>query len=101
LYQAKLTNAEIKGTRFFYGEINSASPRAPDRSPNYITGEFSGAVVEDVDFSNVRQMSELQREYFCAWCGDKSRATIPGGCQGIRNRLDSIEHVASARFFDD
>jgi hypothetical protein len=101
LYQAKLTNAEIKGTRFFYGEINSASPRAPDRSPNYITGEFSGAVVEEVDFSNVRQMSELQREYFCAWCGDKSRATIPGGCQGIRNRLDSIEHVSSGRFFDD
>jgi uncharacterized protein YjbI with pentapeptide repeats len=101
LYQAKLTNAEIKGTRFFYGEINSASPRAPDRSPNYITGEFSGAVVEEVDFSNVRQMSELQREYFCAWCGDKSRATIPGGCQGIRNRLNSIEHVTSARFFDD
>jgi uncharacterized protein YjbI with pentapeptide repeats len=101
LYQAKLTNAEINGTRFFYGEIKSASPRAPDRSPNYITGEFSGAVIEDVDFSNVRQMSELQREYFCAWCGDKSRATIPGGCQGIGNRLNSIEHVSSGRFFDD
>ncbi len=101
LYQAKLTNADINGTRFFYGEIKSASPRAPDRSPNYITGEFSGAVIEDVDFSHVRQMSQLQREYFCAWCGDKSRATIPGGCQGIQNRLNSIEHVSSARFFDD
>lgn len=101
LYQAKLTNAEIKGTRFFYGEIKTASPRAPDRSPNYITGEFSGAVVEDADFSNILQMSESQREYLCAWCGDKSRATIPGGCQGIRNRLNSIEHVSSARFFDD
>jgi uncharacterized protein YjbI with pentapeptide repeats len=101
LYQAKLTNADIKGTRFFYGKIESASPRAPDRSPNYITGEFSGAVIEDMDFSNVRQMSELQREYFCAWCGDKSRATIPGGCQGIENRLNSIDHVSSGQFFDD
>jgi uncharacterized protein YjbI with pentapeptide repeats len=101
LYQAKLNKAEIKGTRFFYGEIKTASPRAPDRSPNYITGEFSGAVVEDADFSNILQMSESQREYLCAWCGNKSRATIPGGCQGIRNRLNSIEHVSSARFFDD
>jgi uncharacterized protein YjbI with pentapeptide repeats len=101
LYQTNLINTEIKNTRFFYGEIKTASPRAPDRSPNYITGEFSGAVVEDADFSNIRQMSELQREYLCAWCGDKSRATIPGGCQGVRNRLNSIEHVSSARFFDD
>jgi uncharacterized protein YjbI with pentapeptide repeats len=101
LYQAKLTNADIRDTRFFYGDLKLASPRVPDRTPDYITGEFSGAIVEDVDFTNTLHMSESQREYFCAWCGDKSRQTIPGGCKGIPNRLGSKEHIASARHFDD
>jgi uncharacterized protein YjbI with pentapeptide repeats len=101
LYQAKLNGADLRDTRFFYGKIESASPRIPDRFPDYITGEFSGAVVEDVDFTNVRGMSEEQRQYCCAWCGEKSRQTIPGGCQGISNRLLSIEHQSSARSFDD
>jgi uncharacterized protein YjbI with pentapeptide repeats len=101
LYQAKLNGADIKDTRFFYGTIESASPRVPDRSPNYITGEFSGAIVEDVDFTSVRRMSDIQRQYCCAWCGEASRQTIPGGCDGIPNRLDSIEHISSAQSFDD
>jgi uncharacterized protein YjbI with pentapeptide repeats len=101
LYQAKLNGADIKDTRFFYGDLKLASPRIPERSPDYITGEFSGAVVEDVDFTNVRRMSQAQREYCCAWCGEKSRLTIPGGCQGIRNQLGSLDHVLSARSFDD
>jgi uncharacterized protein YjbI with pentapeptide repeats len=101
LYQANLKGADIKGTRFFYGEIAVASPRIPDRAPDYITGEFSGAVVEDIDFTNVRRMSDEQREYCCAWCGEKSRQTIPGGCTGIPNRLQSSEHIYSARSFDE
>ncbi len=101
LYQAKLTGADIQGTRFFYGDLQLASPRVPDRSPDYITGEFSGAVIEDVDFTNVRSMSEEQRQYCCAWCGEAARQTIPGGCSGIPNRLISNEHISSARSFDD
>jgi len=46
-------------------------------------------------------MSEEQRQYCCAWCGEASRQTIPGGCQGIANRLASIEYSASARSFDE
>ena len=94
LYQAKLNGADIKGTRFFYGDIKLASPRNLDLPPDYITGKFSGAVVEDVDFTNVRRMSEEQRKYCCAWCGEASRQTIPGGCKGIPNKLLSIEHVS-------
>jgi uncharacterized protein YjbI with pentapeptide repeats len=101
LYQAKLSGVDIKGTRFFYGDLKNASPRAPDRSPDYITGKFSGAIVEDVDFSNIQHMSAEQHEYFCTWCGEKSRQTIPGGCKGIQNQLGSIEHISSARSFDD
>ena len=101
LYQAKLTDADIQGARFFYGNIELASPRIPDRIPDYITGEFTGAVVEAADLTNVRNMSEEQRQYCCAWCGEASRQTIPGGCQGIANRLASIEYSASARSFDE
>jgi uncharacterized protein YjbI with pentapeptide repeats len=101
LYQAQLNGAHIGGTRFFYGNLELASPRIPDRAPDYITGEFSGAVVEDLDFTNVRGMSEEQRQYCCAWCGEKSRQTIPGACQGIADLLRSSEHRSSARSFDD
>jgi uncharacterized protein YjbI with pentapeptide repeats len=101
LYQAKLNGAEIGGTRLFYGDVNIASPRIPGRSPDYITGEFTGAVVEDVDFTNIRGMSESQRQYCCAWCGEAARKTIPGGCRDLPNRLISIEHVSSARSFDE
>jgi uncharacterized protein YjbI with pentapeptide repeats len=101
LYQAKLNGVDLRDTRFFYGNLKTASPRAPERSPDYITGEFSGAVVEDVDFTDIQHLSEEQREYLCAWCGEKSRQTIPGGCTGIQNQLGSIEHIYSARSFDD
>ncbi len=101
LYQANLTDVDLKGARLFYGDLGSASPRIPDRVPDYITGKFTGAVVEAADFTNVRHMSEAQRQYCCAWCGEASRQTIPGGCQGIANRLTSIEYSASARSFDD
>jgi uncharacterized protein YjbI with pentapeptide repeats len=101
LYQAKLSGVDIRDTRFFYGNLKTASPRAPERSPNYITGAFSGAIVEDVDFTDIQHMSQEQREYFCTWCGEKSRQTIPGGCTGIQNQLGSSEHIYSARSFDD
>jgi uncharacterized protein YjbI with pentapeptide repeats len=101
LYQAKLNGADLKDTRLFYGDLDRASPRIPERSPNYITGEFTGAVVADADFTNVRRMSEEQRIYCCAWCGETSRRTIPGGCKDIPDRLLSIEYSDSARSFDD
>lgn len=101
LYQAKLNGADIKGTRFFYGDVQFASPRSRTEPPNYDAGEFTGAVVEDIDFTNVREMSAEQRQYCCAWCGETSRQTIPGGCSGILNRLASIPSASSARSFDD
>ncbi|MCY7368970.1 MAG: pentapeptide repeat-containing protein, partial [Chamaesiphon sp.] len=55
----------------------------------------------DVDFTDIQHMSAEQRKYLCAWCGEKSRQTIPGGCQGIQNQLGSIKHIYSARSFDD
>lgn len=97
LYQAKLNGANLKGARLFYGDLESASPRIPDQSPDYITGKYSGAVVEDVDFTNVMGMSESQRQYCCAWCGENSRQTVPGGCRDVPNLL----FISTARSFDD
>jgi uncharacterized protein YjbI with pentapeptide repeats len=87
LQEADLTGADVKGVRLFYGEVDQASPRSRTSPPDYQTGAFTGAVVENVDFSEVKEMSESQRQYCCAWCGEKSRSTIPGGCQDIPNKL--------------
>ncbi len=87
LCDADLSGTDLMGTRFFYGSPNIATPRTRNDVPNYETGEFTGAVVEGVDLSNVQRLSEDQRCYLCAWGGSKTRATIPGGCHDIPNRL--------------
>lgn len=87
LYDANLSRADLKGATLFYGSIDTASPRSRHESPNYKTGEYTGAVLERADFTGVKRLSEEQRQYCCAWCGSKSRETIPGGCEGIPNKL--------------
>ncbi|MTJ08591.1 pentapeptide repeat-containing protein [Anabaena sp. UHCC 0204] len=87
LYDANLSGADLNGIRLFYGSGEQASPRSRTQPPNYETGEQTGAVVENANFSNVQRMSESARYYCCAWCGEKSRNTIPGGCEGIPNKL--------------
>ncbi|MFB2836832.1 pentapeptide repeat-containing protein [Floridanema evergladense] len=87
LFEANLSGADLKGTKFFYGKLETASPRSRTFIPNFETGEYTGAVVENADFSNVHRLSEEQRYYCCAWGGEKIRSTIPGGCENIPNLL--------------
>ncbi|MDX2232071.1 MAG: pentapeptide repeat-containing protein [Leptolyngbyaceae cyanobacterium bins.349] len=87
LCDAKLSQADINGTRFFYGKPEDASPRSRLEPPNYRTGRHTGAVIEGADFTDVQQMTDDQRYYCCAWGGSKTRSTIPGGCEGIPNKL--------------
>ncbi len=87
LYDAKLNQADLNGTRLFYGSAEVASPRSRTEPPKYETGEHTGAVIENADFTDVQRMSEANRYYCCAWCGEKSRGKIPGGCEGIPNKL--------------
>ncbi|NER32104.1 MAG: pentapeptide repeat-containing protein, partial [Symploca sp. SIO1C4] len=89
LYEANLTGADLRGTLLFYGSVETASPRSRTKGANYSTGVHTGAVVENANFTNVKRMDEQQRRYCCHWCGEKSRRTIPGGCQGIPNKLAS------------
>lgn len=87
LYDAKLVGADFKGTRLFYGPAETATPRSRTEPPNYKTGEHTGAVVENADFTDVQRMSESVRYYCCAWGGSQTRATVPGGCEEIPNKL--------------
>lgn len=87
LCDADLSGADLMGARFFYGSPETATPRTRNDSPNYETGEFTGAVVEGMDLSSVQRLSEAQRCYLCTWGGSRTRATIPGGCRDLPNRL--------------
>ncbi|MGB3766095.1 MAG: pentapeptide repeat-containing protein [Phormidesmis sp.] len=87
LCDANLTNADIMGAQLFYGNPETASPRTRQDQPNFHTGEFTGAVIEGADLSNVQRLSDTQRRYCCEWGGSKTRGTIPSGCEGIPNRL--------------
>jgi len=87
LYEARLTGADLKEAQFFYGSVATATPRSRTEPPSYQIGTHTGAVVENADFTGVKRLSESQRYYCCAWGGSRTRATIPGGCQGIPNKL--------------
>ncbi len=87
LYDANLAGADMKGVRLFYGSLENASPRSRTHLPEYDTGEYTGAVVENANFTAVQRLDEEQRRYCCYWCGDRARNTIPGGCTGIPNKL--------------
>ncbi|MEA5420179.1 pentapeptide repeat-containing protein [Spirulina sp. CCNP1310] len=87
LFEANLRGADLKGVRFFYGPVETATPRSLTAAPDYETGAHTGAVIEKADFTQVQRMSEEQRYYCCAWGGEKTRGTIPGGCAGIPNQL--------------
>ena len=87
LYEAKLVGADLKSTRLFYGSVETASPRSRTTPPNYETGECTGVVIERSNLTGVKRLNDEQRFYLCAWGGEKTRATIPGGCEDIPNRL--------------
>ena len=87
LYEANLSQANLRNVKLFYGSVDTATPRTRSQFPDYQTGQNTGAVVENVDFTGVQNLSEENRQYCCAWCGSKSRKTIPGGCEGIPNHL--------------
>ncbi|MGB5974620.1 MAG: pentapeptide repeat-containing protein [Nodosilinea sp.] len=87
LYQANLAGADLMEARLFYGPLDTATPRTRTGVPDYTTGANTGTVVEGTNLSGVYRLSEEQRRYVCAWGGEGTRATVPGGCADIPNRL--------------
>ncbi len=88
LYDANLKGANLKSTRLFYGEVQTASPRSRSHSPDYTTGAYTGVVIENCNLAEVKNLTSEQHYYLCAWGGEQTRTTIPGGCQGIPNKLN-------------
>ncbi|MGK7957973.1 MAG: pentapeptide repeat-containing protein [Crocosphaera sp.] len=88
LYDATLKGADLKSTRLFYGSVETASPRSRSHTPDYTTGAYTGVVIENCNLAEVKNLTPEQHYYLCAWSGEKSRPTIPGGCQGIPNKLN-------------
>ena len=87
LYEANMSGADLKGARLFYGSPETATPRTRTGIPNYETGENTGVVIERANLSGLKRLSDEQRYYLCAWCGERERDRIPGGCEGIPNKL--------------
>ncbi len=87
LVKANLRGTDLSRVKMFYGKLETASPRDRQHLPDFETGAYTGAVVEDADFSKAIDLSEENRQYLCAWCGKKSRKTITGGCDDVPNRL--------------
>ncbi len=88
LYDANLKGADLKSTRLFYGSAETASPRSRNHAPDYETGAYTGVVIENCNLAEVKNLTPEQHYYLCAWSGEKSRRTIPGGCQGSPNKLN-------------
>ena len=87
LAKSNLRGTDLSRIKLFYGNLETASPRDRNHLPNFETGAYTGAVVEDADFSKAIDLSEESRKYLSAWGGKKSRKTIPGGCDDVPNRL--------------
>ncbi len=87
LVGANLQGACLQATRFFYGEALVATPHQPPMEPDHSDGTGTGARVENVNLSGVRQLDPGNRAYLAAWSGTRSRLTLPGGCKGLPNRL--------------
>ncbi|WP_216903315.1 pentapeptide repeat-containing protein [Synechococcus sp. CCY 9618] len=85
---ANLQGACLKGTRLFYGEALVASPCHPHEPPDPVSGVGTGALVENVNLTGLRQLDPANRTYLAAWSGARSRQTVPGGCKGLPNRLE-------------
>lgn len=101
LYEADLKEADFKGTKLFYGNYQTATPRSRKEIPNFEDGSYTGAVVEKANLAGVKNLSEENRYYCCCWGGDFTRSTIPGGCAGIPNCLKAQKEKEQINIKDD
>ncbi|MFN9621264.1 MAG: pentapeptide repeat-containing protein [Cyanobacteriota bacterium] len=84
---ANLERARLEACRFFYGRSQTASPRHPALPFDLLSGAGTGALVENSNLSGARLLDPHSHHYLAAWSGPRSRATLPGGCQGIPSQL--------------
>jgi uncharacterized protein YjbI with pentapeptide repeats len=86
---ADLEGALLDGTQFFQGRAATASPAGTPGAVDHESGHGTGAIVENANFSGVRQLDPQAQHYLAAWSGTRSRRTLPGGCRGVASRLEA------------
>ncbi len=87
---ANLSGAWLEGARFFWGRPQTATPQRAGQRPDPRSGSGSGAVVENVNLTGVRQLDPQAHYYLACWSGERSRATLPGGARGIADQLPRL-----------
>jgi hypothetical protein len=65
LSAANLAGADVARANFFVKDPKAATPHDPADFIDFRTGKNSGTVVNGVDFSDVKNISEEQRLYLC------------------------------------
>ncbi|MFS6826832.1 pentapeptide repeat-containing protein [Cyanobium sp. ATX-6F1] len=85
---ADLDGARLERTRFFYGTAEAASPADPRTPPDFESGVGTGAIVENANLSDLRQLDSEDRFYLGAWGGSRSRQSLPGSIKGIPSKLE-------------
>jgi hypothetical protein len=90
---ANLSGAWLEGACFFWGRAQTASPLRPGQTPDPGSGAGSGAVVENVNLSGVRQLDAQAHYYLASWSGPRSRTTLPEGTRGIANQLERVRDM--------
>ncbi len=86
LRRAILRDTTLFQATFCAGSVQTATPAERGCLPDFKTGLYTGSLVQGCNFSGAQRLSDEQRYYICAWGGSKTRATIPGGCEGIPDR---------------
>jgi hypothetical protein len=87
---ANLSGAWLEGARFFWGRPQTATPQRAGHPPDPRSGAGSGAVVENVNLTGVRQLDPQAHYYLACWSGERSRSTLPGGARGIADQLERL-----------
>jgi uncharacterized protein YjbI with pentapeptide repeats len=87
---ANFEGALLEGARFFYGRPQSATPHGSIGPVDHVSGNGTGAIVENANFAGVSQLDLQAHHYIASWSGPRSRHTLPGGSRGIPSQLDRL-----------
>ncbi|MEI6829726.1 MAG: pentapeptide repeat-containing protein [Synechococcaceae cyanobacterium ELA445] len=85
---ADLDGARLERTRFFYGTAEAATPADPRTPADFESGAATGAIVENANLSDLRQLDAQARFYLASWGGSRSRQSLAGGCKAIPSKLE-------------
>jgi uncharacterized protein YjbI with pentapeptide repeats len=84
---ANLEGALLEETLFFHGRAQTATPVGSPGPVDHVTGNGTGAIVENANFWGVLHLDGANHHYLASWSGAKARRTLPGGSRGIPDRL--------------